>query len=178
MMALALTHMMIVAVVAWAALLRAGGRNAPWGVSVPPDHADDPVIRSWRSRYRVGVLAASLVALAGVWVVARTGQALLAFDVVLVQLAAVGAVFASANRAVHRVKAEQDWYANVHQGLAVDTSLTTQPERFPWVWAIPALVVTAVTLVVGIARYPYLPATMPVHFTAGGTVNRTAHPQC
>lgn len=174
-MALALIHTVIVAAVTWAALLRAGGRNAPWGVSVPPGHADDPVIRSWRSRYRTGVLAVGIGAVAGVWAVAQTGRTLLVLGVVLVQLLLVMALFASANRAVRQVKAEQQWYAHVRQGLAVDTSLATRPERFPWRWAIPALAVAAASLVVGIARYRHLPATLPVHFTATGTVNRTAH---
>jgi len=44
--------------------------------------------------------------------------------------------------------------------MATDTSWRTDPPRFPVRWLVPALAVIAVTIVVGVLRYPDLPARL------------------
>jgi uncharacterized membrane protein len=46
-------------------------------------------------------------------------------------------------------------------------------DRFPWSWTLPPIVVTVLTAVVGIIRYPNLPARIPIHFDLGGVADRT-----
>jgi uncharacterized membrane protein len=47
------------------------------------------------------------------------------------------------------------------------------PERFPWSWAAPAVLVIGITAGVGAVRYPGLPPRIPVHFAVDGGVDRT-----
>src|SRR6266581_1315418 len=58
--------------------------------------------------------------------------------------------------------------------VAADTSLRTDPEPFPWRWAAPSVVLTAATVVIGVLRYPHLPARLAVHFDAAGHADRYA----
>jgi uncharacterized membrane protein len=51
---------------------------------------------------------------------------------------------------------------------------TGRRDRFPWSWTLPPTVVTVATGVVGIVRWPNLPARIPVHFDLGGVADRTA----
>jgi uncharacterized membrane protein len=57
------------------------------------------------------------------------------------------------------------------------TSATRTPtgrrDRFPWSWALPPIVVTVATAIVGVIRYPRLPARIPVHFGLDGVADRT-----
>ena len=45
------------------------------------------------------------------------------------------------------VEAAGGWYQGVREGISVDTELRTDPPRFPWLWLVPALIVTAATVV-------------------------------
>ena len=47
------------------------------------------------------------------------------------------------------------------------------PERFPWSWTAPAMVVIGITAGVGAVRYHGLPPRIPVHFAVDGAVDRT-----
>jgi uncharacterized membrane protein len=60
----------------------------------------------------------------------------------------------------------RNWYAELRQRVAADTSLRTSPPRFPWLWGLPAVLVIVVTLVAGIVRYPHLPPTLITHFSS------------
>ena len=175
MTTLAWIHIGIVAVVALVAVLPAGisGPGYTFGVSVPPEQVNNPELGRWRSRYRAGVLAAGLAALIGIWATALTGNVPLIVLVVVAYVVVVACLFALANRAVRQVKSEEAWYANLHQAAAVDTSLSTWTRRYPWPWTLPALAVTVATVVIGVVRYPSLPAVIPAHYAANGTVNRT-----
>lgn len=168
-------HLVLVALLGYLAWLTPvlSARSVRFGVRVPDDRIDDPVIRRETARFRTGVLVAGgIIALAGTGLVLVAGIAVLPAGE-LAMLAAWYLLYLRANRAVTAAKREQDWYAGVRQGVAVDTSLRNDPPRFPWAWLLlPALVVAA-TAVVGVLRYPGLPDTLPVHY-AGGTADRFA----
>jgi uncharacterized membrane protein len=149
------------------------GPTVPFGVRVPADRADDPTVVGQARIYRWRVLVSAIVA-AGVgavmyWV---TGEALLLPLSVLVLVALwYGCVFL-ANHEIRAAKAAGGWYAGLHQGIAVDTELRTDPPRFPWLWLAPALIVTAVTVVIGVISYPSMPEMLVVHYGTTGVPNR------
>ncbi|MFB6814999.1 DUF1648 domain-containing protein [Streptomyces sp. NPDC056347] len=152
--------------------------SVPFGVRVPPDKADAPEVAVQRRRYRNLFLGAS----AGVAVFALAAGA--AFDslaagavcavggsVLLTVASAV--LWVRAHRAVARAKEQGGWYEQTRQGAFTDTSLRTDPVRFPWAWAIPAFVIVAVTAVVGAVVYPDLPDHMALpQKSPSGTVYR------
>jgi uncharacterized membrane protein len=53
------------------------------------------------------------------------------------------------------------------------TATHRDTDRFPWSWTLPPIVVTVLTAVVGIIRYPGLPARIPIHFDLTGAADRS-----
>ena len=80
--------------------------------------------------------------------------------------------FFLANHEIRAAKAAGGWYQGLHQGIAVDTELRTNPPRFPWLWLAPALIITAATGVIGVISYPSMPEVLAVHYDANGVPNR------
>jgi uncharacterized membrane protein len=149
--------------------------TVPFGVRVPARHAGDPTVVRQTRIYRVRVLASGIVA-AGVGVVAFvvTGETLLLPLSVLVFVSAWYGCFFLANHEIRAAKAAGGWYEGLHQGIAVDTGLRTDPPRFPWLWLAPALIITVATMVIGVISYPSMPDVLAVHYGAKGVPDRLA----
>ena len=148
-------------------------RSVRFGVRVPDDRIEDPVVRRETGRFRTTVLLAGVViALAGAGLILTAGIALLP-AAVLAMVLAWYLLYFRANRAITAAKREQSWYEGVRQGVTADTSLRSDPPRFPWAWLLLPVLVVAATVVVGVLRYPDLPDSLPVHFS-GGTADRFA----
>lgn len=165
--------MMLLVALAVPALSR---REVPFGVQVPPDHRDAPVIATARRRYRVTVLVGGgVLGVVTFVVLALTDRPSLTVVAVAAVLAAMVVGYGRAHRVIAETKRREDWYAGLRQSVAVDTSLRTDPPRISWLWAVPAVVVLAATVVVGIVRYPDLPDQLAVHYNAAGEADRTVH---
>ena len=129
-----------------------------FGVRVPPERAEAPVIRRERRAYfwRTAAIGAccTVAALAlqghGSWRLPRI--------ILLLELAADFGCFWVARREIAAVKHADGWFAGLRQTITTDTSWRTDPPRFPVRWLIPALAVIAATAAVGALRYPGLPA--------------------
>ncbi|MGW2085277.1 DUF5808 domain-containing protein [Streptomyces sp. NPDC001880] len=147
----------------------------PFGVRVPPDKARAAVVEEQRSRYRGAMLVAAAVVTvpaSALGAALGTPAAAVAGSLLLCALAA--ALWVRAHRGIARAKAEGRWYEQVRQGAVVDTSLRTDPVRFPWGRTVPALVVIAVSVVAGVVVYPGLPDRIALpERSLGGTVYRT-----
>ncbi len=149
--------------------------TVPFGVRVPAERADDPTVLTQSRIYRWRVLVSGIVA-AGVSVIiyAVTGETLLLPLSVLVLVGIWYGCFFLANHEIRVAKAAGGWYEGLHQGIAVDTGLRTDPPRFPWLWLAPALIVTVTTVVIGMLSYPSMPGMLAVHYGAKGVPNRLA----
>ncbi|GAA3748843.1 DUF1648 domain-containing protein [Plantactinospora mayteni] len=149
----------------------------PFGVRVPAQRAGDAAIagqvRTFRGRVAASGLVGLLTAVALTLTVAGDGDdervALVGLAPTVALMLLVALFYLRARQAIQRVKAEDGWYSGVAQRVAVDTSLRTGPERLPWPWVLPALLVPLVTLAVGIAGYPEMPERVPIR-TNGSTV--------
>jgi uncharacterized membrane protein len=136
----------------------------PFGVRVPPQHADDPTVARQTRVYRWRVLLGGIVAAGiGVATYAVTGRTqLLPLTVVLLVGVWYGCFFL-AHHEIQTAKAAGNWYEGLRQGIAADTTLRTDPPRFPRLWLAPALIVTLATVVIGVILYPSMPETLAVH---------------
>ncbi|GAA4638669.1 DUF5808 domain-containing protein [Actinoallomurus vinaceus] len=144
--------------------------TVPFGVRVPLDQAHVPVIDAWRRRYRVGTAGATAAAVA---VVLLGGP--VAGPIAVTALLAVGLVlYLAAHRAIRETKTSEGWFAGRRQVTVVDTSLRTDPEPYPWRWALLSFVVPLVTVLIGLLEYPRLPDRLPTHFTMSGHPDRFA----
>ncbi|MGW4484253.1 DUF1648 domain-containing protein [Amycolatopsis sp. NPDC004368] len=146
----------------------------PFGVRVPAERADDPLITEQRRIYRwwVGSAGVALV-LAGLVVSVLVQKALVPVLLGVVALGIIAPGYVRARAVIRSAKQREDWYHGLRQTVSVDTSRAVRPP-FPWPWALPALAVLAATVVLGIVRYPDLPATLTLHYNASGTPDRTA----
>jgi uncharacterized membrane protein len=163
---------LVILVAAWA-LPTITRPTLPFGVRVPAARAAEPVIDAQRRAYRWWVvITGGLVLLAGAVVAALTGFPAAGSLVSVVVLLACVPGYLRARQAILAAKHREDWYRDLHEGVAVDTSLRTEPQHFPWLWTLPALLLLAGTVVLGVLRYPSLPASLAVHFNAHGDPDR------
>ncbi|GGV83774.1 hypothetical protein GCM10015535_27460 [Streptomyces gelaticus] len=147
----------------------------PFGVRVPPDKARAAAVEEQRGRYRGAVLvAAAVVTVSASALGAALGTLTAGAVGSLLLCALAAALWVRAHRGIARAKAEGGWYEQARQGAVMDTSLRTDPVRFPWGWTVPALVVIAVSVAAGAVVYPGLPEriAMPER-SLGGTAYRT-----
>ena len=142
--------------------------TVPFGVRVPPERARATVIRHERHSYywrtaaigACGTLAALLLGGHGPWWLTRI--------IALLVVAADFGCFWIARNKITAVKHAEHWYAGHRQVVATDTSWRTDPPRFPVRWLVPALIVITATVIVGVVRYPDLPARLAVGFAGNG----------
>ena len=149
--------------------------TVPFGVRVPAQHAGDPEVVRQTRIYRWRVLAGGIIAAGlGTVLYGVTGATLLLPLSVLALAGVFYGCFFLANHEIRATKAAGGWYEGLHQGIAVDTGLRTDPPRFPWLWLAPAVIVTVTTVVIGVISYPSMPETLAVHYGANGAPNRVA----
>lgn len=147
--------------------------TVPFGVRIPAQNAADPVVTAQSRLYRRRVLiCGGIIAAAGVASVAVTGQPLLLPLSVLVLVGTWYGCFFLAHQEIRAAKLAGGWFEGLHQGIAVDTELRTNPPRFPWLWLVPAVAIPVATGVIGILMYPSMPQNLAVHYGTNGVPNR------
>ncbi|QNE81759.1 hypothetical protein EES47_07100 [Streptomyces sp. ADI98-12] len=149
-------------------------RSVPFGVRVPPGRADAPEVHQERRRYRALLLPAIAVLTAvSLGLGALTDSALVGSVAALALCGVAAVLWFRAHQALTRAKEEGDWYRELRQGAAMDTSLRTDPVRMPWLWVVPSLLVFAVSATAGAFAYPELPDTLLLpERSPSGTVHR------
>ncbi|MFF9644374.1 DUF1648 domain-containing protein [Kitasatospora aureofaciens] len=151
------------------------GPTLPFGVRTPPAHANAPVIAEQRRAYHwwVGGVGGAVLAVELVCCLAFPSTPL--FAGASTAIAAVSTVgYLRARRAIRTVKHGEDWYGGLRQVVAVDTSLRTDPVRYPWRWAVPALLVPVFSAALATVEYPSMPDRLPMHYATHGKADRLA----
>ena len=143
-----------------------------FGVRVPGDRAGEPVIAAQRRLYRWGTAAVTALAVAGVFLL--SGHAPAEPLAVVAAVVLFAALYVHAHRRVRAAKEAGDWFAGHRQTVVADTSLRTDPVRYPWLWAVPPLLLPAATIVTGAVRYPRMPDRIVTHYGAGGHADHIA----
>jgi uncharacterized membrane protein len=151
-----MTALLIILVTGLALLLPALARpTLPFGVRVTQDRVADPAVVHARAIYLRLVLASAL--LAGALGVLFGSGPLWASLLAVVDFG----LYLYANRTIRAVKRRDNWVAGRRQGVTTDTTFRTDPVRLPWPHLLPAVVIAAVTAILGFLRYGDLPAAMP-----------------
>ncbi|HVV11792.1 DUF1648 domain-containing protein [Amycolatopsis sp.] len=149
--------------------------TVPFGVRVPADRTHDPLITEQRRIYRwwIGTTGSALV-LAGLVLSLLVQQVLVPVIIVAALLGVIAPGYLHARLTIRSVKQREGWFQGKRQVAVTDTARHTEPPRFPWLWALPAVLILAATVVYGVVRYPDMPATLLLHFTGAGQPDRTA----
>lgn len=147
--------------------------SVPFAVRIPPERVGETVVVRHRNAYRWWVTLAG-----GAVLVASVTLSILG-EIAIVQWAAPAALllvllpgYLRARYAIRSAKRREGWYEGLRQAVVADTSLRTRPERFPWLGAVPALLILVFTVVLGIIRYPAMPATLVLHYNVHGVPDR------
>jgi uncharacterized membrane protein len=139
-----------------------------FGVRVPPERARATVIRRERHAYYWRTAAIGACCTVAALLLAGHGSWWLTRIIALLEVAADFGCFWIARNKITAVKHAEHWYAGHRQVVATDTSWRTDPPRFPVCWLVPALIVITATVIVGVVRYPDLPARLAVGFGRRG----------
>jgi uncharacterized membrane protein len=145
--------------------------TVPLGVSVPTTRLDEPVIHRCMRRYRIGVLACSVVV---VLVIVLGASAVADEAAPFVLLATAGAVFAWARRPILRAKQAGGWYDGLP--IRLTARLTDEPRRVPvaWPWYVASVGVVAAGAIIGVALYDRQPNPYPTHWDGSGSADSFA----
>jgi uncharacterized membrane protein len=147
----------------------------PFGVRVPVDRIGEPVIAAQARRYRILVALTGVAAAVIALVLGSAGYVTwLAPVLLLASMVLYWVYFYVAHRRIRQAKQSGHWYEERSQVVAADTRLRTDPPRFPWPWALPAVLVVVATLITLLVAYPTLPDRVPVHYNASGVADRWA----
>jgi uncharacterized membrane protein len=134
--------------------------TVPFGVRVPSARAGASVIRRQRKVYFWRTAAVGVCGIVATLFLPHHGPPWVSRIILLAEIAADLSWYLLARQKITAAKAAEDWFAGQRQIVATDTTWRTDPPRFPVRWLIPALTVIAATIVVGVIRYPDLPARL------------------
>ena len=142
--------------------------TVPFGVRVPAERAGATIIRRERHAYYWRTAALGVGATITAVLLQGHGSWWLSRIILLLLVAADLGCYWLARNKITAVKRAEDWYAGHRQVIATDTSWRTDPPRFPARWLLPAVAVIAATVIVGVIRYPDLPARLTIGFAGNG----------
>ncbi|CCH20625.1 DUF1648 domain-containing protein [Micromonospora lupini] len=143
-----------------------------FGVRLPAERVAAPIVQAWRRTYRIGVLAFGCVVMVVSVVATVEGLATLAVLASAALAMSYFLLYYLAHRAVLAARHREDWYADAHPSVTADTSLRTDPERYPWSWLLPSLLVIVITAGYGATSYRDLPERLVLHYDANGEADR------
>lgn len=160
-------------------------KNECFTVTVPEFAQTDRRFRSFRVRYAVSVLAATLACSVAMGVascvyasaaVAGSSSAEALFVAVVVAASIVPAIVSFAlmlfyRKKVQAVKAEEGWKAEHSESVAV-VGFEEVPKPPSLAWNAAYVPIVLATLAIGLAMYPTLPDVVPLHMDFAGNVDR------
>jgi len=131
--------------------------TVPFGVRVPPERTDAPVIRAQRRVYACRTAAFAVGCTAAAFLLPGDAAWWLPRLILMLELFACLVCLQLARHQIAAVKHAEHWFAGHRQAVVADTGWRASPPRFPVRWLLPALVVVAATVTTGLLRYPDLP---------------------
>lgn len=136
----------------------------PFGVRIPPQRVDEPVIASVRRIYHVGLVVIGLLVGAASWFVAINYVPVLAgAGAVLAVVILLGINYYIAHQRLLQVKEREHWYEGLRQVVMVDTSTHQQPIRPDLIWLVLALILLAMMIILSSVPYSMFSALTPPH---------------
>ncbi|GHO87329.1 DUF1648 domain-containing protein [Dictyobacter formicarum] len=146
----------------------------PFGVRIPPDRVDAPIIAHVRRDYHTGLIVIALLVGAASWFFAQYNSWVYAsFAEIAVTTVLVYFYYYSAHKRIAHVKEREGWYNGLRQVVMTEIGASQPVVRRPsLLWLLPSLLILIAIISIGILRYPALPAMIPTHFGADGQPNQ------
>lgn len=145
----------------------------PLGVSVPTERVSDPAVRGAVRLYRwciaIAWVACVIVGVIGALVIPALAVAIMPLVFLVLSFVA----YVTVRRRIVAAKRDGGWYAGKPTRLVAGAS-PHDPGHPPIGWLLASLAVVCAVVALGITVYASLPDIVPVHWGAGGHVDRTA----
>lgn len=155
----------------WTSLM---AKTLPFGVRIPPDRVNEPIIQHVYRDYHTGLIVILLLVEAAGWFFATYYSSLPIANIggVFITLALIYLDFYSAHRRIAQAKKRGNWYAGLRQVVMADISSNQQPAHISLLWFVPAFIMLIAMIIVAVVRYPVLPQQLPTHFGIDGQPNQ------
>lgn len=143
----------------------------PFGVRIPHARIGDPRLPVLRRRF---VLRGAVLLGLCLLVVNRPDQTPAVFPVSALGLLLLGFLnYYDTHRQLRSLKDKEQWYSGIREATStiVGEEAPTTETPIRWQWFVPALGILALTLLIGLWRYPHLPPTLIVHYGLNGRPN-------
>ena len=137
-----------------------------FGVRIPSERTGATVIGDQRRLYFARTAVIGVCCTAMTVLLAVHGSRWSPMLIVPIEVAADIGCLLVARRRITAVKRAERWFAGLRPTVVADTNWRADPPRFPARWLIPALTVTAATVLIGVVRYPELPERLTDGFGA------------
>jgi uncharacterized membrane protein len=134
--------------------------TVPFGVRVPPERTDAPVIRAQRRVYACRTVAFAVCCTAAAFLLPAGAAWWLPRLILVLELFACLVCLQLGRRRITAVKHAERWFAGHRQAVVADTGWRASPPRFPVRWLLPALVMVGASVATGLLRYPDLPGQL------------------
>ncbi len=146
----------------------------PFGIRIPPEYIHNPYIREMKKIFRkwvvlVGITSIIVYTLMSITI--NNSDTIAIFNVTLFSVIfSFFIIYYIIHKKIGKRKVEEGWYSNKPTYTYASLDMDRDSELKIWVVLLPFIIIF-VTIIIGIWRYPSLPANFPVHYAINGTPN-------
>ncbi len=141
-----------------------------FGVRAPAEFRSTAPVRKAQKTYLIAVLLITALSEVLIFTIIYRYYLLLAVYPLFIVLVAFFA-YLPEHYAIAKRKRDERWVERASQTVTAQF-VTAETAQFPWVYAVPGLLVLIALFVIGILYYPSIPSTFPTHFGSNGVPNQ------
>ncbi len=143
-------------------------KSINFGVRTPVDRINSESIRNARRIYTVSVIIITL----GMVVLDIILHGITAFTVAMLPIILIlgFSVYFVEHYRLLKIKKQENWFAG-SSGVVTGQFVVASRNLFPFLYAVPGLIVIILIIITGILYYPRIPSVFPPHFGANGLPN-------
>jgi len=146
-------------------------KSIVFGVRTPPEYRNSEVIIRSRKTYVVSVLIITLILSAvQVFIIPQSFILLLSIFPLFEVLSAFF-VYLPLHYTIEKTKKSENWADKSNQSVSA-TFVSGKSNPFPWVYAVPGVMVLLAIFIIGIIDYSNMPQVLATHFGANGQPNQ------
>ena len=143
-------------------------KSINFGVRTPVDRINSEIIRNARHIYTVSVIIITL-AMVTVDIILH---GITAFTVAMLPIILIlgFSVYLAEHYKLLKIKKQENWFSG-SSGVVTGQFVVASRNQFPFIYALPGLIVIILIIITGILYYPRIPSVFPTHFGANGLPN-------
>jgi uncharacterized membrane protein len=140
-------------------------KSINFGVRTPVDKINSESIRNAKHLYTVSVIIITL-AMISLDVILHGMRAFTIAMLPIILILGFSVYFAEHYRLL-KIKKQENWFQNKNE-IVTGQFVVTSGNRFPFIYALPGVIIILIIFLTGIFYYPHIPLIFPTHFGASG----------